>query len=101
MLWRRLTKGNVVRSEAEVTNVHGTYPSPSQVNRTVKKAAKKAGLSEDVSPHWLRHSLANHAKRRGADLDLIMRTLRHASLSTTRRDLHAEPSDSSAMYLGL
>lgn len=66
-----------------------------------KKAAKKAGLSEDVSPHWLRHSHATHAKRRGADLDLIMRTLRHASLSTTGRYLHADPSDSSAMYLGL
>ncbi len=74
-------------SEAEVT--------------TIKKAAKKAGLSEDVSPHWLRHSHATHAKRRGADLDLIMRTLRHASLATTGRYLHADPSDSPAMYLGL
>lgn len=79
----------------------GGHLDPSQVNRIVKKAAKKAGLSEGVSPHWLRHSHATHAKRRGADLDLIMRTLRHASLSTTGRYLHADPSDSSAMYLGL
>ncbi len=79
----------------------GGHLDPSQVNRIVKKAAKKAGLSKDVSPHWLRHSHATHAKRRGADLDLIMRTLRHASLATTGRYLHADPSDSSAMYLGL
>jgi len=56
-----------------------------QAERIVKKAAKKAGLSKYVSPLWLRHSHATHAKRRGADLDLIMRTLRHASLSTTGR----------------
>ena len=79
----------------------GGHLDPSQVNRIVKKAAKKAGLSGDISPHWLRHSHATHAKRRGADLDLIMRTLRHASLATTGRYLHADPSDSSAMYLGL
>jgi len=79
----------------------GGHLDPSQVNRIVKRAAKRAGLSDDVSPHWLRHSHATHAKRRGADLDLIMRTLRHASLATTGRYLHADPSDSSAMYLGL
>ena len=79
----------------------GGHLDPSQVNRIVKKAAKKARLSKDVSPHWLRHSHATHAKRRGADLDLIMRTLRHASLATTGGYLHADPSDSSAMYLGL
>jgi integrase/recombinase XerD len=40
----------------------GGHLDPSQVNRIVKKAAKRAGLSEDVSPHWLRHSHATHAK---------------------------------------
>ena len=90
----------VFRSRKAKTERRG-HLDPSQVNKIVKRAAKKAGLSEDVSPHWLRHSHATHAKRRGADLDLIMRTLRHASLSTTGRYLHADPSDSSAMYLGL
>ncbi len=62
---------------------------------------KKAGLCEHVLPHWLRPSHATHAKRRGANVDLIMRTLRQASLATTERYLQADPSDSSAMYLGL
>ncbi len=88
-------------SEAEVTNAGGTYPSPWQVNQVVKKAAKKAGLSEDVSPHWLGHSHAAHAMGRGADLDLIVRTLGHTPLSATGRYLHADPADASAMYLGL
>jgi integrase/recombinase XerD len=90
----------VFRSRKAKTERRG-HLDPSQVNKIVKRAAKKAGLSDEVSPHWLRHSHATHAKRRGADLDLIMRTLRHASLATTGRYLHADPSDSSAMYLGL
>ncbi len=90
----------VFRSRKANTERRG-HLDPSQVNKIVKRAAKRAGLSGDVSPHWLRHSHATHAKRRGADLDLIMRTLRHASLATTGRYLHADPSDSSAMYLGL
>lgn len=107
MVLRRKKSGTLAGEDEPVfasrkkNTARGGHLDPSQVNRIVKKAAKKAGLSKDVSPHWLRHSHATHAKRRGADLDLIMRTLRHASLSTTGRYLHADPSDSSAMYLGL
>jgi site-specific recombinase XerD len=74
---------------------------PSQVNRIVRKAARSAGIREPISPHWLRHSHATHASRRGADLALIRDTLRHASIATTGRYLHANPSKSSAMYLSL
>ena len=35
--------------------------SPSQVHRVVKAAARRAGLSEAVSAHWLRHAHASHA----------------------------------------
>lgn len=49
----------------------------------------------------VRHSPATHAKRRGADLDFIMRTLRHALLATAGCYLHAVPSDFFGMYLGL
>lgn len=74
---------------------------PSQINRIVSAAAKEAGVEGKVSPHWLRHSHATHADRRGAPLALIKTTLRHSSIATTGRYLHANPSESSAMYLGL
>lgn len=79
----------------------GGHLDVSMINRIVAKAAKKAGIEGNVSPHWLRHSHATHAERRGAKLSLVQKTLRHSSLATTGRYLHANPTESSAMYLGL
>lgn len=73
----------------------------SQVHRLVKAAARRAGLSADVSPHWLRHAHASHALDRGAPIHLVQQTLGHASVATTGVYLHARPSDSSARYLGI
>lgn len=77
----------------------GGHLDPTAINRIVSKVAKKAGIEGNVSPHWLRHSHATHAIRRGAGLALIKETLRHSSIATTGRYLHAMPDDSSAMYL--
>ncbi|MDP9487276.1 MAG: tyrosine-type recombinase/integrase [Actinomycetota bacterium] len=73
----------------------------SQVNRVVAKAARDAGIGRAVSPHWLRHAHASHAHARKTDLALIRDTLRHSSIATTGRYLHARPNDSSALHLGL
>lgn len=74
---------------------------PSQVRRIVVAAARRAGLAQAVSPHWLRHAHASHALDRGAPIHLVQTTLGHASVATTGRYLHARPSDSSARYLGV
>jgi integrase/recombinase XerD len=65
----------------------------------VRRAARKAGLEELVSPHFLRHSHGTHALHRGSDLATVRQTLGHASLSTTGRYLHARPEKSSGDYL--
>lgn len=67
----------------------------------IKKAAARAGLSDKVSTHWLRHAHASHALERGANIGLVQETLGHDNVSTTSRYLHARPNDSSAMYLPL
>ncbi|MDP9476070.1 MAG: tyrosine-type recombinase/integrase [Actinomycetota bacterium] len=79
----------------------GGHLDVSMINRIVTKAAERAKIKGNVSPHWLRHSHATHAERRGAKLSLVQKTLRHSSLATTGRYLHANPTESSAMYLGL
>src|SRR5215210_4323674 len=73
----------------------------SAVHRVVKAAAERAGLSAEVSAHWLRHAHASHSLDRGAPIHLIQQTLGHASVATTGRYLHARPTDSSARYLGM
>ncbi len=71
----------------------------SAVHRVVKTAAAKAGLSAEVSAHWLRHAHASHSLDRGAPIHLVQQTLGHASVATTGRSLHARPTDSSARHL--
>jgi integrase/recombinase XerD len=71
----------------------------SQVRRIVYAAARKAGLEQNVSPHWMRHAHASHALDRGAPIHLVQTTLGHASIATTGRYLHARPTESSGFYL--
>jgi integrase len=77
----------------------GGHLDPSQVHRIVKVAAKRAGLSEAVSAHWLRHAHVSHAIDRGAPAHLVQATVGHASPTTTSRYVHARPTDSSSKSL--
>ena len=73
--------------------------SPQSVAKLVKRCAERAGLSDRISPHWLRHAHASHALANGADLTLVRDTLGHGDISTTGAYLHAAPGDGSALYL--
>ena len=79
----------------------GGHLDVSQIRRIVYvyAAAKRAGLPQKVSPHWLRHAHASHALDRSAPIHLVQATLGHASVSTTGRYLHARPTVSSSLYL--
>ena len=59
----------------------------------------RAGITGNVSAHWLRHSHASHAIDRGANIAVVRDTLGHSSLAITSRYTHAKPSDSSSLHL--
>ncbi|MDD9348196.1 site-specific tyrosine recombinase XerD [Mumia sp.] len=48
------------------------------------KAAQRAGITVDVSPHTLRHSYATHLLDGGADVRVVQELLGHASVTTTQ-----------------
>jgi site-specific recombinase XerD len=75
--------------------------SRSQIGRIVTAAAKRSGIVEPVSPHWLRHAHASHALERGTPIALVQATLGHANPATTGIYLHVRPKASSALSLSV
>ena len=72
-----------------------------QVGHVVKACAKASGLSEKISPHWLRHAHATHALAKGCPEREIQETLGHADPRTTQKYAHLLGDKSSAKYIGV
>jgi len=61
--------------------------------RIVRTWAREAGIKKHVTPHTLRHTVATHLLKGGADIRHIQALLGHASLGTTQRYTRVEVSD--------
>jgi site-specific recombinase XerD len=61
------------------------------LRKIIKRAAKEAGISKEVTPHMLRHTFATISLDRGADIRDVSWYLNHKSIATTQ--IYAHPTN--------
>ena len=80
----RPTLVKVSTQKALFLNQRGGRLSRQSAWNLVAKAASRAGLLDQVTPHSMRHSFATHLLDGGADIRVVQELLGHSSVTTTQ-----------------
>ena len=86
-MYLKSSRGNLVKDSDEsilFVNCSGHPMTRQGFWKIIKDYAKKAGITEEITPHTLRHSFAAHLVENGADLQSVQEMLGHSDISTTQ-----------------
>jgi integrase/recombinase XerC len=85
-------------NEAIFLNRFGKRLTVRSIDRNFSAYLKKSGLSEKITPHTIRHTIATHWLENGMDLKTIQMLLGHTSLATTTIYTHVSPKLKREVY---
>jgi len=86
--WQFVFPAKSLSKDPETGDVRRHHVMASNLQKSIKRAKDKVGISKRVTSHTLRHSFATHLLESGTNIRVVQKLLGHADVKTTEIYTH-------------